>query len=252
METNVFESLKTNPEIYESKIFIISNKGLMNLRSKDGISEKRLVFKQVNFKDLLQKNKGAEKIEQYFQECRIGYINADGKRLINNKILTEVNKLLKDQKVEHLTRSESSTANNEKDDVSVEDEEEFKAMNDAEYKQFETLVSSMVATAVEMKKAKKTETDSTQADRKGSPKSSEDTKDNFVRKAERKFDETASKILNKFSEDAKVEQQRKEEAFKKDQLKDDQLRQDIKTEGIKKWDRLVDTIKHDLLDAIGQ
>lgn len=239
---------KSLPDLNSFKtdhLIVVSNKGLMKLRSGE-TTDINVMFKHINVKDVLQKEKGAEKIQSYFNDYRIGYINEEGKHKINSKLLKEVNTLLNKVKVEKGSSENLAIENGNPQDVDTS-APVFEEMNETEYKDLESKVKTMVDSALENKKAKQTEGPQTQGP--SAKNTSEPVKGNsdekFVRKMQKQMDETQSKMLDKFAQNAKEVQAQKDERYKKDLLQQDQIKEGVKVEDQKKWDHKKQDINND-------
>lgn len=331
MQPNIDSILSQANKQLASHLIVLSNKGVMKLRSGES-TDINLMFKRIDLSDLLQKEDAPRKIQTYFHDYRIGYVNAEGKHKVNKKLAAEISDIItnvkalkaeaklqkkleresQDQLFKGLASTIKSTIEEietqrkaaplfdktekalsqpvensgenasrkpvekksppsqedqlespreyiptkhfEAETVSFQDEIEgedldenfdIEEMDDKEYLDFESKIQKIVDEASELKKPKKMEGgQSSQRDSVDILRGRSDS-EKAVRKMEKQMSETKSRIQDKFSENAKDIQAKKDEAYKKELLKQDQIKEEIKTEGRKKWDRKMDNIKTD-------
>ncbi|MFA6916213.1 MAG: hypothetical protein WC222_07435 [Parachlamydiales bacterium] len=199
----------------------------MKLRAGVALEETTVLIRYLTVQDLLQKNNGARKLEKYFQEFRIGYINAEGKQRINQKVFEEINYAVRVMKMENVSKRAPIIT-------------EIEAMDEEEFDQFQLLVSQMVATILQ---AKKTITSNPTKTKETTVFSSE----NYLLEVELQLSAVITKLLRQFGEAARKEESRNEEAYKNRVFKEAQLNEQIKVQSIKKWDLLLARLKADIL-----
>lgn len=206
------------------QIFVVSNKGLMRLRSDEILVEKIVLFKTFTVQDLLQTKKGAGKIQKYFEQARIGYVNAEGKHRINQALFGEINHFASTLKTEN------------KEDL-IPAISDVEAMEEAEYEQLCETVKKMANTILQMKKPESA------ASKENIGNAAHKAKyptpfsfDQILFEVELKASAILSNLLKKFAEAAHEEAARKEEAYKKDQIAIQEIRQAILCKNNLKWD----------------
>lgn len=217
----------TSISTLDFQLLVVSNKGLMKIRSGIALEETTIIVKPLTVQDLLRKHNGARKLQQYFEEARIGYINAEGKRRINKSVFEEINHAVCVMKTEKVSQRAPVIT-------------EIEAMDEEEFDQFQEIVSKMITTILQVKKPE-------QAAQTKLNLSSVILAQEYIREVELQLSKVITKLLKKFSEAVHKEEARKEEAYKNRIIKEIQLCEQIKAQSLKKWELLMARLKVDLL-----
>lgn len=227
-----FKNIPAPKEIDENtSVLIFSNKGILKLSSGERIVNPNTFLKRAKLKDLIEQ-KGAEKIAQYIEQQRFGYVDSKGVEHINKNICQMIRDMT--SKVNESEKASPTVK------VFLENVEE---MSDDEYYEFIIIVAKVVSSAsAQAKEAKEHETSShMRGHRQGNVVESNDdeqsdTKSHHPHKKHVSNDDIKNQILKRFAEAAQIEKERRDEAYKEKQIKQQRLKKLRIAHDQKIWD----------------